>query len=176
METIPKSDCIEIGSLQRQHGLKGEIQLRFEPQYGTSLEKVNTIFLEHDGLLVPYFIPEDGLRFRSNESALISLEWINNDNQAKELSGLSVYISREDYIKEDEEFGLHELVGFTLIDTKIGEIGKILQVDDFAGNLLLTVSYKENEIMVPFSEDFLVELDDEKYIVKMNCPEGLFDI
>ncbi len=176
METIPKSDCIKIGSLQRQHGLKGEIQLRFEPQYGASLEYVETIFLEHDGLLVPYFIKEDGLRFRSNESALICIEWIDNDVQAKKLSGSSVYISRTDYVKEEQEFGLHELIGFNLIDSKLGEIGKILQVDDFAGNLLLTVDFNGNEVMVPFNEDFVIKLDEHEHLLEMICPEGLFEI
>ncbi len=176
METIAKADCIKIGYLQRQHGLKGELQLRFEPQFGDSLEVLDILYLECDGLLVPFFIREAGFRFRSNESALVHFEWVNNELEAKKLNGTSVFIHEDDYIRTEENFSLNELVGFLLFDAELGAIGHIKQVDDYAGNLLFTVQYNEKEVMVPFNDDFLVRLDEDKKEIEIKCPAGIFDI
>lgn len=176
METIPKSACKKIGYIQKQHGLAGELNLHFEHQFGDSLEEVDTLYVEHDGLLVPYFIEEDGLRFRSSEIALIQLEWVNSEKEAKALVGASVYIHEDDYIRADEDFTINELVGFQLIDVALGPIGKILQVDDFASNLLLTVSYKDTEVMLPYNENLVAGIDVEEKTIEMQCPEGIFDL
>ncbi len=176
METIPKINCKKIGYIQKQHGLNGELNLRFEPQYGDSLEELTKLYLEHDGLLVPYFICEDALRFRSGETALVQLEWINDEKDAKALVGTSVYIHEDDYIRNEEEFTINELVGFKLHDVNMGEIGEIIQVDDYAGNVLLTVLYEEQEVMVPYNEDFVVAIDAEARMIEMRCPEGIFEL
>lgn len=178
METIPKADCLKIGYIQKPHGIKGEVVFNFEPEYGDSLEEEPTLFLEIDGLLVPFFISEDenAFRFRSSETALVHFDWVDDEHQAKKLCGNSVYILREDWIKEEDELTLHMLVGYTLFDSKQGKIGEILQVDDFAGNLLFTVQYKGEEIMVPFSNDFLQRLDEEAREIELDCPEGLFEV
>ncbi len=176
METIPKADCLKIGYLQKPHGIKGEVTLQFEEGYDISLEEMPTIFLEIDGLLVPFFLREEGLRFRSAETALLHFDWIENEDQARKLCGSSVYIAKDDFIPDEEEMPLHMLVGFTLFDTELGRIGKILQVDDYAGNLLLTVAYKQDEVMIPFNEDFLTRFDEKARELEMQCPEGLFDL
>ncbi len=60
-----------------------------------------TLFLEIDGLLVPFFLREEGLRFRSAEVALVHFDWVEDEEQARKLCGSSVYIQQEDWIKEE---------------------------------------------------------------------------
>jgi len=175
MESIPKQDCRKIGYFQKPHGIKGELVLQMEEDFTESLEEYPTVFVEIDGLLVPFFIAENGLRSRSSESALLRFDWIENEDQARKLCGSSVYLKNEDIIWEEEDISLHQLVGYTLFDSIIGTIGKILQVDDYSGNLLLTVEFKEREVLVPFNEDFLIRFDEEKREIELQCPEGIFE-
>ncbi|WP_372774987.1 ribosome maturation factor RimM [Mangrovibacterium sp.] len=176
METIPKVDCLKIGYLQKPHGIKGEVVLQFEPEYESSLEEMPTLFLEIDGLLVPFFIQDEGLRFRSGETALILFDWIDDEEQARKICGTSVYIHKDDWIDDAEELSLHALVGYTLFDTERGKIGSILEVNDYAGNLILSVEYNKQEVLVPFNEDFLTRFDEEKREMELQCPEGIFDL
>ena len=83
METIPKSDCVKVGFVQKPHGIHGELVIRFEEQYYETLEECPTLFLEIDNLLVPFFISEEGLRFKSGEAVITNLEWIDSDKKAK---------------------------------------------------------------------------------------------
>lgn len=176
METIPKPDCLKIGYLQKPHGIKGEIVLQFEPEYEASLDEMPTLFLEIDGLLVPFFLRDEGLRFRSAETALLHFDWVDDEQQARKLCGNSVYILKEDWLDEEEELPLHALVGYTLFDTDKGKIGSIVQVDDYAGNLILSVDYMGQEVLIPFNEDFLIRFDENQKELELDCPDGLFDL
>lgn len=176
METIEKSSCQKIGYLQKPHGIKGGLSLIFEPQYDLSLENKPTLFFEIDGLLVPYFFSEEGIRFRGADSAIIHLDWIDSEEKAKKLTGLSVFLKNDDLVYHEEELSLHHLVGFTLHDSKLGIIGVVRKVEDFGGNLLLQTDYKGKEVLVPFNENLLVQLDENEKILVMEYPEGIFDL
>ncbi len=175
METIPRNDCLKIGYLQKPHGVKGDIVLQFMPEFGASLEGGPVLFLEIDGLLVPFFPDQEGIRFRTGETALVKLRWIDNEVQAREICSLKVYIKREDLIRQEDDLSLHELIGFKLIDHQLGEIGAIENVEDYGGNLVLQLTYHGREVLVPFNEDFLLRFDETNREIEMKCPEGIFD-
>ena len=176
METIQKSSCRKIGYFQKPHGIKGGIILNFEPQYDESLDNEPMLLAEIDGLLVPYFFGEEGIRFRSAESAIVQLDWVENEEQARQLCGLSVYLSEEDIVVPEDELTVHHLVGFELFDKETGRIGIIDKVEDFGGNLLFLLQYKGKEILVPYNEDLLVGLDERQKKIIMQIPEGIFDL
>ncbi len=176
METIPKTDCTKIGFLQKPHGIKGDIVLQLEEDYTESLEEYPTFFLEIDQLLVPFFPTKDGIRIRSTDSALVRFKWIEDEIDVKRICGTPVFLKNEVIILNEEEIGLHNLIGFILFDETLGKIGEIEQVDDFAGNLVLQVKFKNAEVLVPFNEDFLVRFDEKKREIELQCPEGIFEI
>ena len=176
METIPKSNCVKVGFIQKPHGIHGELVIRFQEEFYETLEEVPTLFLEIDNLLVPYFISEDGLRFKSDESVITQLDWIDSDKKAKELCGLSVFVNQNDVIDSEEDLSPHALVGFQLFDVELGLIGEILDVNDFAGNLLLSVEYRGKDALVPLNQDLIVRLDEENREIELRIPDGLFDL
>ena len=176
METIPKINCVKVGYVQKPHGINGELVIRFQEEYYETLEEITTIFLEVDNLLVPFFIAEDGLRFKSSESVITQLEWVDTDAKAKALCGSSVFVKEEDIIEIDDEMSPHELIGFQLFDETIGLIGKINDVHDYAGNLLLSVDYQGKEALVPLNEDLIVRIDEGLREIELRIPEGLFDL
>ncbi len=176
METIPKSDCIKVGFVQKPHGIHGELVIRFDPGYYETLEECPTLFLEVDNLLVPFFITEEGLRFKSGEAVITNLEWVDSEKKAKELCGLSVFVGSDEVILSEDEISPNELVGYTLFDQTLGSIGQITEVNDFSGNLLLSVIYQGKEAMVPLNEDLIVRLDEELREIELNIPEGLFNL
>lgn len=174
METIQKSNSVKIGFIQKPHGIHGELVVRFQEEYYETLEEMPVLFLEIDELLVPYFIAKDSLRFKSGESVIAKLDWVDTDKQAKSLSGLSVYVDNKDVIALDDEFMTDDLLGFKLFDCGVGFVGEIIEVNDFSGNILLSVEMQGKEYLVPFNEDFLVRLDEDLREIELDLPEGLF--
>lgn len=176
METISHSDCLRIGYLQKPHGVRGEVVLQFMPEFGASLEEEPVLFIEADGLLVPFFLKEEGIRFRSDETALLKFKWIDNESQARQICGLEVYIKKGDLLNEEGSVSWQNLVGFMLIDHKLGVIGPIEQIADYGGNLVIQLTYKGREVLIPFNEDFLIRFNDKKKEMEIRCPEGIFDL
>lgn len=175
METIPKQDCQKIGFFRKTHGVFGELVLEFEAQYDYSVEETDHFFVELEGLLVPFFVADEGIRFKAANSAIITFNGVQTEKYAKRLVGASVYLFNDEIIQEEEDFSISQFTGYLLTDSQRGEIGKIERVDDYSGNLVFTVSYKGSELLVPFNEDFLVKIDETKKVLELKIPEGLIE-
>ncbi|MNT82127.1 16S rRNA-processing protein RimM [compost metagenome] len=62
------------------------------------------------------------------------------------------------------------------VDEALGELGEILEVNEYPQQFVATVLYQETEILFPLNEDFIVEIDDEEKILTLDLPEGLLDV
>jgi len=174
METISKAECEKIGFFRKTHGVRGELVLEFDEQFEYSVEEAERFFVEIDGLLVPFFIAAEGLRFRSSKSAIVKFDWVDTDAYAKRLVGQSAWLYGNEIVDIAEERE-ETFEGFRLIDKSRGEIGKIETVDDYSGNVVFTVSYLDSEVLIPFNEEMLVDLNEEQKIITLDLPDGLFD-
>jgi 16S rRNA processing protein RimM len=63
-----------------------------------------------------------------------------------------------------------------VIDQTYGELGSITALDDFSGNIVITVQNPKGEILIPLSEEIIESVDEEQNSIYLNCPEGLVDI
>ena len=176
MSQINKSDCVEVGYIQKPHGLKGELILVFEQGFEETFEAVEQIFVEVDGGLVPFFIEKEGLRFRNDESAICMLGFIDSLNKAKELVGCKVYVLAGEVIESEDQGVSSSLIGMIAFDEKFGKMGMISRVDDFSGNLVITVGHRQGEIMIPLSDEVISLIDEGKREMHLKCPEGLIEI
>lgn len=175
METIPKAECEKIGFIKKTHGVRGELVLEFEPQFEFSIEIANRYFIEIDGLLVPFLLVEDGFRFKTDETAILTFDGVKTESYAKRLVGCPVYLFTDEIELDPDSQADSQFMGFTLWDTMLGEIGIIEQIDDYSGNIVFTLKYKGNELLVPFNEELLVEIDDKRKIIQLRLPEGLIE-
>ena len=175
METIPKIECEKIGFFRKTHGVFGDLVLEFEPQYEITIEESKRFFVELDGLLVPFFLVEDGFRFKTANSAILTFNGVETERYAKRMVGQSVYLFKNEIIKIHEEPVQNRFLNYLLIDEKLGEIGIIQQIDDYSGNLVMTVIYREQELLVPLNNDFLIEVNESRKTLTLALPEGLMD-
>ena len=176
MNQISKSDFIEVGYIQKAHGLQGEVILAFEREFEETFEDIEWIFVEVDGGLVPFLIEEEGFRFRNNESAICKLRFIDSMIKAKELIGCKVFVPENEIIESEDQGVVSTLIGMTAFDAKFGKIGLISRVDDFSGNLVITVNHNQAEIMIPLSDEAISSIDEKNRELHLVCPDGLIEI
>ncbi|MBN1987683.1 MAG: hypothetical protein JW761_15330, partial [Prolixibacteraceae bacterium] len=98
------------------------------------------------------------------------------ENYARRLVGCAAWLFTHEIIRDEEDVSVAIFVDYLLEDEKLGVIGKITNVDDFSGNLVLNVDYNGTEILVPFNEDFLILADEKQKVLKLNLPDGLIDV
>ena len=175
METIPKTDCENIGFIRKTHGIHGELVLEFETHFEFSVEDADRFFVELEGLLVPFFLKKDGLRFRSGNSAIVTFDLVESEKYAKRLVGNSVYLYNTEIVDEAEESLESRFLNYLLIDENEGKMGIISQVDDYAGNIVITVEYRGEELLIPYNDDLLIEVNESQKTIKLKLPEGLIE-
>ena len=176
MNQIDKDECVEVGYIQKPHGIKGEVIFMFNRDFEETFEEIDFLFIEVDGGLVPFFIADDGFRFRNDESAICKFDDVNSQEKAKELVGCKVFVTNEEVIESDHLEVNSVLIGMKAIDLKFGEIGIISRVDDYSGNLVITVDYLRSEVLIPLSDEIITSVNEEKREIHLDCPNGLIDI
>jgi len=176
MDQINKSECVEVGYIQKPHGLKGEIIIVFEKQFEETFEDLELLFVDVDGGLVPFLIEDESLRFKNDDSVICKLALIESLSKAKELVGCKIYVSANELIESDDQGVASALIGMIAFDANFGEIGMITRVDDFSGNLVITVNHPRAEIMIPLSDEVITSVDEDKRELHLSCPNGLIEI
>jgi 16S rRNA processing protein RimM len=162
----------EIGYISKTHGLKGHLILRLNELVRIDEEGIKSIFLELNGSQVPYFIEECR---PNNAGYIIKLETIDVVETSKKLIGKKAF-ALTDFILEEEE-SLKEFIGYTIIDSKLGNVGIISDVDEKTDNVIIKVMHPSGkEIILPFNNDFIIEIDDDLKTIEFNAPEGLIEM
>ncbi len=162
----------EIGYISKTHGLKGHVILRLNELINIDEEAIKSIFLDINGSQVPYFLEECR---PNNTGYIIKLETIDSVDTSKKLIGKKAF-ALTDFILENDE-SLKEFIGYAIIDTKLGNIGNILEVDEKTDNAIVKVIHPSGvEIILPFNDDFIIEIDDDLKTIEFNAPEGLIEM
>jgi 16S rRNA processing protein RimM len=167
-------DCFRIGTVTKTRGLKGELQAFIDYQDPDKL-KFDSLFIEAGGKLIPYFV--ESFKMPQKNIAFIYLEDIDHVDKAFPLAKKDIYLPNKLKPKKKKgEFGLRDLMGFTVIDEDEGEMGKIVEIQELPQQLIATVVYKDREVLFPLMEGIITSIDVVKEIVMVNLPEGLLDI
>ncbi len=162
----------EIGYISKTHGLKGHIILRLNELINIDDVAIKSVFLDINGSQVPYFIEECR---PNNTGYIVKLETIDTVDTSKKLIGKKAF-ALPDFILENDE-SLNEFIGYTIIDSRLGNIGNIAAVDEKTDNAIVKVIHPSGvEIILPFNDDFIIEIDDDLKIIEFNAPEGLIEM
>ena len=74
------------------------------------------------------------------------------------------------------KFYFHEVIGFEIEDIRLGDIGKIISINDSSAQPLFEVLNGNTEILVPMIDAFLVKIDRVNNKVIMDLPVGLVEM
>lgn len=170
-------ETFKIGTIGKPHGVKGEVSFHFDDDVFDRVD-ADCLFLEVDGLLVPFFIDE--YRFRSNETALMTFSGIDSEEKAAELTGCDVYFPRSlaDDGSDAETVSKAEIIGYEIINAADGQAaGTVEAVDDATLNTLLELTTREGKkILLPVSGDLIKDVDRKSRTITMIIPEGILSL
>ena len=103
--------------------------------------------------------------FQKDDHFIVSFNDNDSRTIAENLQGKELYILRDmlPKIKEDE-FYYNDLIGLNVLDQEQKHIAKIISVHNFGAGDLIEVEFIEDEKReyLPFSKEFIVELDLER--------------
>ena len=170
-----KDDCFYLGKIAKKFSFKGEVLIYLDTDEPEMYEDLESVFVEFNKNLVPFFI--ENAQLHKNDFLKVRFEDIDNEDKADELIGREVYLPLSMLPKlEGNKFYYHEVIGFDVVDNRLGNIGKIVAINDSAAQPLFEIDKDGIEILVPMIDDFIVEVSRDKKTIFLNTPEGLVDL
>jgi 16S rRNA processing protein RimM len=166
--------CYKIGWIFKPHGLKGEVTVMLEDDAPADLSTIDSVFLEQNNRLVPYFIEAVS---GQGKKAFLKFEDVDSPEAAKLISKQSVYIPKSARPKNRRgKFYDDEVIDFQVFDAEMGLLGKIGDVIAAGPNRLLSLEHHGKEILIPTNAPFIKSINKSKKRIDVELPEGFLDI
>lgn len=176
----------EIGKLGKPHGINGEINAYVDENVNP--ECIERIFLEIDGIFVPFFIED--LRQKRRDTLILSLDGIKNETQASELTHHIIFVMKdddvfyhdEDEVNEGEGMYASDLIGYSIVENAQNDdepytIGMVKDIDGSTPNTLFVVEREDSSILyIPVADEYIMDIDTENRIINMSLPAGLLSL
>ena len=169
-----KEDCYFLGKITRRHGLAGNVILKLDTDQPELYNKLESIFVEINGLLVPFFIEKSSwskldalnIAFKNSSEALVD-----------QSLGKNVYLPLTSLPKlTGKQFYYHEVVGFNILDANDNDCGVIRSINDQTAQNYFVTNLDGKEVVIPLIKDWILEVDRDEKFIKMQLPEGLIDV
>ena len=166
---------IPIGHVAKSHGLNGHfsIKLNLPNELCKLCCHIKKIYLNNQQN--PLSISNSKI---NNQVFLrVKTTNINSREEAKKILQQTVYLKEgENHIIDTELNKQNELLNFTVFDKNEGEIGVIEEIDFNRIQPLFIIKQKEQELLVPFVEEFIIDVNQKKKIITVDLPENLIKI
>ena len=164
---------VQVARIGKPHGIRGEVTVqvltdapadRFVPDVELTVEPAG---------LGPLTVRS--ARW-NKDILLLGFHEVADRNGAEELRGARLFVDTEDVEDDDDAWYEHELVG---LEVRIGEdmVGKVSGLNTMpAQDLLVVEDLNGGEVLVPFVEEIVPEVNVEAGFVRLTPPAGLFEL
>ena len=186
--TANSEEWYTLASIVRPQGRRGEVLADlltdFPDQFTGSAE---LCLLQTDGSRAPVRIEGQWMPTGRNAGRIVlKLSGVDSISDAERLAGWRVQLRQSERVGLDQHtYYVTDLVGCTLLEdgTEIGLVvdlhfplnseGRRLQD---AASLFVVQKTNGDEIMVPFANNFVEEIDTAAKIIRMKLPSGLLEL
>ncbi|MFP4024075.1 MAG: ribosome maturation factor RimM [Thiohalospira sp.] len=170
-----KDEYFLAGSLLRTFGTKGEIILHFKKGLPKKINQLESILVDVDGKLVPFFI--HNIQPKSSDTVLVKIEGLDNDTKNQEFVGADFYLSniQKEVLNYSIDIDI-DVIGYEVRDSKNRFVGNVIELIDIAENPLLRVKTEKKEILLPANDELVIEVDDDFGYIILTIPNGLLEI
>lgn len=158
---------LSVGRILKSYGTDGGLLV--SPAVALEdLEKEEPVFIEFDGLQVPFFILDCTPKA---SRYIVHLTDITTLEEADEVVGREIFADVEE-AEEGPDF-----TGWTVFDiagsksaAKPRRLGVVTGDEPIPGNYCIYVG----DIMIPLHEDFIVSVDERRHELILELPDGLY--
>ena len=165
---------LQVARIGKPHGIRGEVTVQVLTDAPEDRFVPGTEFVVEPASAGPLTV--HSARW-NKDILLLAFEEIETRNEAETLRGAKLFIETEELDEDDDEgWYEHELVG---LEARVGSqvVGKISGLNTMPVQDLLIVETPDGkEILIPFVEQIVPEVNVEEGYVLVTPPAGLFEI
>ena len=165
---------VVVAEVRRPHGLKGEVVLTLLSDTPDRLGKGSSLELvlasgEREAVVI------ESSRLQK-DSVVVRISGSENRDDAERLRGGRLEVSRDRVPAPPEgSYYYFELLDCACNDRREGYLGKVVEIVEDGGGLILRVDDGERTLMIPFVRAYLKQVDTESATIEVDLPEGLVE-
>ncbi len=168
-------DLLVIGRVTKPHGIRGEVRVKpFTESVGTICGLVQ-VYIRRSGR------EEKMIRIveaRTHKNVvLLKFEGIIDRQGAEDLAGAEI-LARREWLPdlEEDEYYWADLIGLDVFDEQDRNLGKAVYIISAGADDIVVLEKNGREILIPFREEIILEVDLEGGRLLVSPPEGLLDL
>jgi 16S rRNA processing protein RimM len=165
---MKKPDLQYLGEFIKLFSFKGEIIL-YSDNTINLIENLDTILIDIDGAFVPFQVKKS--KSHKKNIFRVLLEGISSESEAKDLLKKSVYIN-----KLENQDNINNIVDNFNVYNNNEYLGIVISTINKTGQTIIEVKMKEKIVLIPFVDEFIVEINYDLNKIDMILPDGLLDI
>ena len=156
-------DLILVGSIVGLHGLKGYLKVK------SFLEKPKDIFKFDEYFINKLSFRSILLKFNKKSVFICELVGIKSIEEAKKFVNNDIFIYKSSLPKTDKgEVYLNDLISFS-VELESGLcLGELVKFYDFGGGPIIAVKHGNEEKMLPFSKNFIINIDRDLRLITLS--------
>jgi len=169
-------DRIALGIIRKAHGVRGEASVEAWSDSPERFTEVSAVTLVSPDESSTRDAAIESVRIHAGR-ALVKFAGIESPEEVQLLQNWTVEVPSSEARKLDEdEYFLHDLVGLRLIDAEGIERGKVIEIEETGGGVLLVIAGRRGKFDVPFAADICTRIDLEARTITVNLPQGIEDL
>ncbi len=154
------------------HGLRGELVVRpFDPASEALSQCTRAVARLRDGTRMTLKL--ESVRPHRLGTRLVHVHGVTNRTQATPLHGATLFVFREDLpAPAPGEYFQGDLIGLSASSDSGEYLGEVTGLESYGPTPNVVIRHGDSELVVPFAEDFVVEVDlaDGRIIVRVPQP------
>lgn len=167
---------LKVGKIVNTHSLKGEVKVISSTDFEEErFKKGSKLLITRGNQLIREVVVES---YRNHKNfLLVKFEEIDSVEEAEKLKNLQIKIdSTEVGELEENEFYFHEIIGCQVFDENDKNLGEIIDILTPGANDVWVIKGENGkEILIPYIEDVVKQIDITNKKVNIEIMEGLID-
>ena len=172
---MQKEVCFFVGKVVKKYSFKGELLIKLDTDDPELFLEMESVFVEQHKTLIPFFIQRSQL----HKSSLLRVQFedVYDEASANAMLGTELFLPL-DFLPplEGNKFYYHEIIGFKVTDTRFGEVGVLVGVNDKTAQHLFVIEKLGKEILIPINDLFIKQVDRENKMLRLEVPQGLIEL
>lgn len=178
-----REDCVELGYVLKAHGLHGEVRTVWDVSNIADYKRRKELWLSRprsenppaDEPLTRFAVAK--FKATAPNEALIKFEGYSTMAEARALQGCTLFFPIEQLPQlTNGQFYIFQIVGFTVVDSKLGALGTVVGVEELPHHDILIMNYRDKEVLIPYTDLFVGRPDMEARTLPVSLPDGLLEV
>ncbi|MBR3033296.1 MAG: 16S rRNA processing protein RimM [Clostridiales bacterium] len=170
-------DYLVIGKIGGAHGVRGEVKIIPLTDDVRRFSSLKECLILDEQERVKETKEVENARVDDTRT-LVKFKGIDDRDEVGKLTGFYIAVSREDAVKLPEgRYFIADLIGLKVVDDERGELGTIKDIINSGASDIIIVKRKgKNELLIPYLNAIVYEVDITGGTMKVKLPEGLYEI